>query len=150
MGARGSVQHASGDGEFEAFVAGAAARLLHAATLLTAEPTGANPTARALLREALARTYARWDRLRDDDPYAHARRELCAAYARTAWRRHHAGEGPLGGLPPRLRLVLVLRLYEGVAEETVAAQLGLSPERVRARYARALAALTAPRPRRAS
>ena len=33
--------------EFEAFVAGAAGRLLHAATLLTGEPPGGNPRARS-------------------------------------------------------------------------------------------------------
>ncbi|GGZ76647.1 sigma factor-like helix-turn-helix DNA-binding protein [Streptomyces subrutilus] len=122
--------------EFEAFVAGAAGRLLHAATLLTGDPQ----TARRLLAGALARTYADWRRLRGDDPYDFTRQELCAAFARTAWR-HHGGTGLLARLTPLQRLVLVLRLYEGVAEEVAAAQLGLPAERVRVLCDRAVAAM---------
>ncbi|MFD3663666.1 sigma factor-like helix-turn-helix DNA-binding protein [Streptomyces sp. NPDC058659] len=128
--------------EFEAFVAGAAGRLLHAATLLTAESRTANPHARALLSAALAHTYAVWARLRDEDPYDLTRRDLAARFARTAWR-HHGGRGPLAALGPQERLVVVLRLYEGVAEEQVAALLGLSEARVRAVCARSVAALRA-------
>ncbi|MFE4637922.1 sigma factor-like helix-turn-helix DNA-binding protein [Streptomyces sp. NPDC056773] len=142
--------------EFEAFVAGAAGRLLRVAILLTAEPAAASsahggadataaaeaPAARALLGGALARTYADWRRLRGDDPYDHTRQELCAAFARTG-RRHHGGSGVLGRLSPLERLVVVLRLYEGVAEEVTAAQLGLAPERVRALCDRAVAGLRA-------
>ncbi|WP_405489543.1 RNA polymerase [Streptomyces sp. NBC_00096] len=129
--------------EFEAFVAGAAGRLLRVAILLTAEPaTTAEdaPAARGLLGGALARTYANWRRLRGDDPYDYTRQELCAAFARTG-RRHHGGSGVLGPLGPLERLVVVLRLYEGVAEEVTAAQLGLAPERVRALCDRAVAGL---------
>ncbi|MGW1772829.1 sigma factor-like helix-turn-helix DNA-binding protein [Streptomyces sp. NPDC002104] len=130
--------------EFEAFVAGAAGRLLRVAILLTAEPAtpGAAeaPAARGLLGAALARTYANWRRLRGDDPYDHTRQELCAAFARTG-RRHHGGGGVLGRLSPLERLVVVLRLYEGVAEEVTAAQLGLAPDRVRALCARAVSEL---------
>ncbi|MFF3625527.1 sigma factor-like helix-turn-helix DNA-binding protein [Streptomyces sp. NPDC002467] len=121
--------------EFEAFVAGAAGRLLHVAILLTGEPEAA----RRLLAGALARTYADWRRLRGDDPYDFTRRELCTAFARTG--RHYRGAGLLAGLSPLERLVLVLRMYEGVAEEVTAAQLGLTPERVRSLYARAVAEL---------
>ncbi|WP_327254638.1 sigma factor-like helix-turn-helix DNA-binding protein [Streptomyces sp. NBC_01244] len=149
--------------EFEAFVAGAAGRLLRVAILLTAEPptatadTGADgpagapvpsdataaaeaPAARGLLGGALARTYANWRTLRGDDPYDYTRQELCAAFARTG-RRHHRGSGVLGRLAPLERLVVVLRLYEGVAEEVTAAQLGLAPERVRALCDRAVGEL---------
>ncbi|MFI5760044.1 RNA polymerase [Streptomyces sp. NPDC051563] len=129
--------------EFEAFVAGAAGRLLRVAILLTAEPAtppSEAPAARGLLGDALARTYANWRRLRGDDPYDHTRQELCAAFARTG-RRHHGGSGVLGRLGPLERLVVVLRLYEGVAEEVTAAQLGLAPERVRALCGRAVAEL---------
>ncbi|MCX5404998.1 RNA polymerase [Streptomyces sp. NBC_00335] len=161
--------------EFEAFVAGAAGRLLRVAILLTAEPATSTadarsdtrsgdpagdpagdqagapapsdtiaaaeaPAARGLLGGALARTYANWRRLRGDDPYDHTRQELCAAFARTG-RRHHGGSGVLGRLSPLERLVVVLRLYEGVAEEVTAAQLGLAPERVRALCDRAVAQL---------
>ncbi|MFF9569751.1 sigma factor-like helix-turn-helix DNA-binding protein [Streptomyces sp. NPDC014685] len=130
--------------EFEAFVAGAAGRLLHTATLLTTEPLrppGANPRARRMLTAALARTYAQWDRLRGEDPYDHARRELVVRFAHEVWRHHRSRGGPLDPLTPQERLVLVLRLYEGVAEEQAAALLGLPVERVRAICNRAVATM---------
>lgn len=158
----GAVDRRSGrDPEFEAFVAGAAGRLLHVAVLLTAEPlygapagasggtpgrtpaSTAAPAARRILAGALARTYAHWERLRGDDPYDHTRQELCAAYARTA-RRLPPGTGVLARLGPLERLVLVMRVYEGVAEEVTAAQLGLTPERVEAVCNRAVATMRAP------
>ncbi|MEU0476206.1 sigma factor-like helix-turn-helix DNA-binding protein [Streptomyces olivaceus] len=137
--------------EFEAFVAGAAGRLLHAATLLTAEPPDANPHARHLLALSLAHTYAAWDRLHGEDPYDRTRQYLATRFAREAWHRHGGlgrsrgrPAGPLGGLSPRERLILVLRLYEGVAEEQAAALLGLPPERVRTLCDRAVATLLRP------
>ncbi|MYR81106.1 RNA polymerase, partial [Streptomyces sp. SID5466] len=87
--------------EFEAFVAGAGGRLLHTATLLTGEPSqppGAYVRAEALLRAALSRTYADWDRLHGGDPYDRARRELALRFAREA-RRH---QRPRGGVLDRL------------------------------------------------
>lgn len=89
-------QQAGSYAEFEAFVAGAAGRLLYVAVLLTGEPEAA----RRLLAGALARTYANWLRLRGDDPYDFTRQELCAAFARTGWR-HHGGTGVLARLSPR-------------------------------------------------
>ncbi|MFJ9583077.1 sigma factor-like helix-turn-helix DNA-binding protein [Streptomyces acidicola] len=137
--------------EFEAFVAGAAGRLLHAATLLTAEPPADNPRARRLLTLALAHTYASWDRLRGEDPYDRTRQQLAVRFARGAWHRHGrfrpAPAGVLAGLSPQERLIVVLRLYEGVAEEQTAALLGLPVERVRTICARAMATLLHP-PRR--
>lgn len=140
--------------EFDAFVAGAAGRLLHAATLLTAEPPRANPHARRLLTLALAQTYASWDRLRGEDPYDRARQHLAVRFARSAWhqyggyggfgRSRPAPDGPLAGLAPQERLIVVLRLYEGVAEEQTAALLGLPTERVRTICARATATLLHP------
>lgn len=132
-----AVDHRAGPyAEFEAFVAGAAGRLLHVAILLT----GDAESARRLLAGALARTYADWRRLRGDDPYDFTRQELCAAFARTGWR-HHGGTGLLARLSPLERLVLVLRVYEGVADEVAAAQLGLPVERVRVLCNRAVAAM---------
>ncbi|KUF13072.1 sigma factor-like helix-turn-helix DNA-binding protein [Streptomyces silvensis] len=144
MRERQAVQQARRAREFEAFVAGAAGRLLHAATLLTGERPGADPRARALLTGALATTYASWDRLRGEDPYDRTRTALVVRFARSAWRRPRAHEGPLARLSPQERLVLVLRLYEGVAEEQTAALLGLPVERVRALSARAVAAVLRP------
>ncbi|MGW0731256.1 sigma factor-like helix-turn-helix DNA-binding protein [Streptomyces sp. NPDC002851] len=159
MRERSTVQQVRRAREFESFVAGAAGRLLHAATLLTGEPPGDNPRARRLLTAALARTYASWDQLRGEDPYDRTRQELAARFARAAWRSHRGrgrgrrgrgrgrgGDGVISRLSPQERLILVLRVHEGVAEEQTAAQLGLPVERVRAICARATAAaLSAPR-----
>ncbi|MEE1771514.1 sigma factor-like helix-turn-helix DNA-binding protein [Streptomyces sp. JV185] len=130
--------------EFETFVAGAAGRLLHTATLLTAEPMrppGANPRAQRLLTAALAHTYAQWDGLRGEDPYDRTRRELAARFAHEIWRHHRPRGGLLDSLTPQERLVLVLRLYEGVAEEQAAALIGVPVERVRAVCNRAVATM---------
>ncbi|MEV4431835.1 sigma factor-like helix-turn-helix DNA-binding protein [Streptomyces sp. NPDC049585] len=125
--------------EFDSFVGGAGGRLLHIALLLTGEPA----TAERLLTAALARTYAAWDRLRGEDPYERARTELVEAFARSG-RRHGKVPGALlGPLSPLQRVVLVLRLSEDVAEEKVAAVLGLPVERVRILCARAVRTLVA-------
>ncbi|GHF61780.1 DNA-directed RNA polymerase sigma-70 factor [Streptomyces mashuensis] len=130
--------------EFESFVGGAGGRLLHAALLLTGEPAERAGAAESLLTAALARTYAAWDALRGEDPYDRARQELVAAYLRTARRHRRPRGGALDRLAPYERLVVVLRLYEGVAEEQTAACLGLPAERVRALCARAVTALLSP------
>ncbi|MFI2644515.1 sigma factor-like helix-turn-helix DNA-binding protein [Streptomyces sp. NPDC018610] len=151
-------RQASGDArrarEFESFVSGAAGRLLHAATLLTAENPDDNPYARRLLTLALAHTYAYWDLPRDDDPYDRARRHLATRFAREVWhRRGLPGRarppltGALAVLTPQERLVVVLTLYDGLADEQAAALLGLSEERVRVIGGRAVATLSRP-PRR--
>lgn len=130
--------------EFEDFAAGAAGRLLHTATLLTAEPAhppGVNVRAERLLCAALARTYAGWDRLRGEDPYDRTRQDLATRFARRARHHHRPRGGLLERLTPQERLVLVLRLYEGVAEEQTAALLGLPADRVRAICTRAVTAL---------
>ncbi|MFD5568284.1 sigma factor-like helix-turn-helix DNA-binding protein [Streptomyces cadmiisoli] len=159
MRERQASQGARRDREFEAFVAGAAGRLLHTATLLTAEAPNANPRARRLLTLALAHTYACWDRLRGEDPYVRTRHHLALRFAHGAWH-HYAHRarlryaafgrarppvvGTLADLTPQERLVLVLRLYEGVAEEQTAALLGLPVERVRMLCDRATATLLHP------
>ncbi|MEV1046998.1 sigma factor-like helix-turn-helix DNA-binding protein [Streptomyces sp. NPDC049916] len=133
--------------EFEAFVAGAGGRLLHTATLLTAEPPeppGAYARAERLLCAALARTYASWSRTGGGDPYDLARRELALRFAREARRHRRSRGGVLGRLTPVERLVLVLRVYEEVGEEQTAALLGLPADRVRAVCARSVAALRSP------
>ncbi|WP_406284617.1 sigma factor-like helix-turn-helix DNA-binding protein [Streptomyces sp. NBC_00209] len=130
--------------DFESFVAGAAGRLLHTATLLTAEPadaSGAHPHARRLLTASLARTFADWERLRGEDPYNRTRQELAARFARETWRHHRPRGGLLDRLTPQERLVLVLRLYEGVPEEQTAALLGLPEGRVRAVCNRSVATM---------
>ncbi|MFI5551026.1 sigma factor-like helix-turn-helix DNA-binding protein [Streptomyces sp. NPDC051738] len=154
MGRRRAAQDARRAREFEAFVAGAAGRLLYAATLLTAEPPQDNPRARRLLTLSLAHTYACWERLRGEDPYDQARQYLATRFSRAAWHQYGGlgalgrfrprSYGPLARLAPQERLILVLRLYEGVAEEQVAALLGLPRERVRAICDRATATLLHP------
>ncbi|MER6975735.1 sigma factor-like helix-turn-helix DNA-binding protein [Streptomyces carpinensis] len=151
MRERQAFQGARRAREFEAFVAGAAGRLLHAATLLTAEAPNDNPRACRLLTLALAHTYACWDRLRGEDPYERARQHLAGRFAREAWHQHGGPgrgrsrlPGTLAALTPQERLVLVLRLYEGVAEEQAAALLGLPPERVRVICDRAITTLARP------
>lgn len=151
MRQRQAFQSARRAREFEAFVAGAAGRLLHAATLLTAEAPDDNPRARRLLTLALTHTYSTWDRLRGEDPYDRTRQYLATRFARAAWHQYggfvrsrpHPGS-PLAGLVPQERLILVLRLYEGVAEEQTAALLGLPTERVRTICDRATATLLHP------
>ncbi|MFB9464177.1 sigma factor-like helix-turn-helix DNA-binding protein [Streptomyces cinereospinus] len=155
MRARQASRGARRGREFEAFVAGAAGRLLHTATLLTAEAPDANPRARRLLTRALAHTYAAWGRLRGEDPYDRTRAYLALRFAHRARHRYgargRAGPAPgstLAHLTPRERLVLALRLYEGVAEEQTAALLGLPADRVRTLCDRATATLLhPPRPR---
>ncbi|MFF7334671.1 sigma factor-like helix-turn-helix DNA-binding protein [Streptomyces sp. NPDC090306] len=149
MRRRRADQEARRSREFEWFVAGAGGRLLHACTLLTAEAPDDNPRARRLLTTALAHTYASWDRLRGEDPYDHARQYLAARFAHGTWharlgRSRSRREGPLAALGPQERLVLVLRLYEGFAEEQTAALLGLPAERVRLVCDRATTALLHP------
>ncbi|MEV0266575.1 sigma factor-like helix-turn-helix DNA-binding protein [Streptomyces sp. NPDC050617] len=150
MGERQAARERRRAREFEAFVGGAGGRLLHAAALLTGEEEPHREAAERLLVAALARTYADWDRLRGEDPYDRTRQELAARFAHAAWHRRPARTGVLGRLSRQERLVLVLRLYEGVAEEQTAAQLGLPVERVRVLCTRAVAALrsTAPVPGR--
>ncbi|KKD05384.1 sigma factor-like helix-turn-helix DNA-binding protein [Streptomyces sp. WM6386] len=151
MRQRHASQEARRAREFKAFVAGAAGRLLHAATLLTAEAPDDNPRARRLLTLALAHTYACWDGLRGEDPYDRTRQYLATRFARGAWHQYGGLGGhrphpasPLAALAPQERLVLVLRLYEGVAEEQTAALLGLATERVRTICDRATATLLHP------
>ena len=65
---RGTAQETRRVRDFEAFVAGAGGRLLHTATLLTAETPDDNPRARRLLTHALAHTYARQANAAAADP----------------------------------------------------------------------------------
>ena len=151
-----TAQEARRAREFEAFVAGAGGRLLHTATLLTAEAPDDNPRARRLLTHALAHTYARWERLHGEDPYDRAREYLAVRFAHGTWHHWHLHgalplgraralpAGPLAPLSPQERLVLVLRLYEGVAAEQVAALLGLPTDKIHTLCDRASAALLRP------
>lgn len=137
MGERRAAAERLRAAEFQAFTAGAAGRLLHAAFLLTGDPAEAD----RLLCAALARTYADWHRLRAGDPYDYTRTELVRCFAHRPWWGRRPRRGPLARLSAQERLVIVLRLYEGIAEEQTAAQLGLPTDRVRAICLRATATL---------
>ena len=137
MGARQEIQESRRAREFEAFTAGAGGRLLHAATLLT----GDRSEGERLLEAALAGTFADWYRLRGEDPYARTRQEMAIRFARRYRRYRRPRGGRLDRLPPAERLALVLRVYEGVAEEQAAAQLGLPTERLRTLCLRAIATM---------
>ncbi|SNS52291.1 sigma factor-like helix-turn-helix DNA-binding protein [Actinacidiphila glaucinigra] len=136
MGERREAAERLREAEFEAFAAGAAGRLLHVAALLTGDRTEGTE----LLCAALSRTYADWFRMRGEDPYAFTRAEIVRRFAQRPWWRRPRG-GVLGTLNVRERLVIVLRLYEGIAEEQAAAQLGMPSERVRTITLRATAVL---------
>ncbi|MFD6418326.1 sigma factor-like helix-turn-helix DNA-binding protein [Streptomyces sp. NPDC060194] len=138
MRREGTTRQARNEREFALFVAGASGRLLHVATLLTAEPPAANPHARRLLLRALARTYATWGRVPGEDPYDRTRQDVALRFGHTAWRQRGCAGGLLAAVPPRERVVLVLRLAEGLPEEQTAAVLGLPVERVRVLCARAV------------
>ncbi|WP_340558471.1 sigma factor-like helix-turn-helix DNA-binding protein [Streptomyces sp. GSL17-111] len=141
MGTRRAAAVRRRDREFETFTAGAAGRLLHVAALLTGESRTHCPAAERLLTAALADTYATWDALRGEDPYACARTALATRFGASSWRHRRPCGGVLTRLGPRERLVLVLRLHEGLGEDQTAATLDLPPERVRALYAHALSTM---------
>lgn len=135
---RQAIRQRASAREFESFVGGAGGRLLRAATLLTGEDPLEAPRALRLVTAALAATFADWDRLRGEDPYDRARGEIAARFARTHWLGRRGRAGVLAPLTGRERLVLVLRLCEGVGDEQTAALLGLPVERVRGISARAV------------
>jgi hypothetical protein len=136
VGKRRTAAENRRDAEFAAFTAGAAGRLLHAATLLAGDPEAAD----RLLTATLAHVYANWFRMRAEDPYEQARSELVRRFAYRPWWQRPRG-GTLDRLSGQERLIVMMRFFEGVAEEQVAAQLGLPAERVRTICAHATATL---------
>ena len=95
---------ASHEAEFAEFFDVASPRLLSAAWLLTGEQHAAED----LVQEALARTYARWTRVRSGQPLAYARRVMANLHTDT-WRKQrrevvtdhlpeHGGEPAPAGL----------------------------------------------------
>jgi RNA polymerase sigma-70 factor (sigma-E family) len=149
-----------GDEEFRAFVLERYPSLLRSAQALT----GDRGIAEDLVQNALIRTYASWSRVsRADDPYAYTHRILFTSFSRMRRRRRveetlsasvdplpepRVGEvaaddrdqlrRALHALPPRYRAVLVLRFYEDLSVEEVAAVLGCPTGTVKTQTARAL------------
>jgi RNA polymerase sigma-70 factor (sigma-E family) len=124
-----------------------------------------------LVQEALIRLRAHWWRLaRNDDPVGYVRTTMARLHI-SAWRRRRrekptsdvpdrAGNDPgldridasgdearvwaaLAELPPRQRAVLVLRYYEHLTDEEIAATMGVSRGTVRSQASRALSKLRA-------
>jgi len=150
------------DEEFAAFMAAAVAPLGRTAWLLCGDAHQADE----LVQQALVRTYLAWDRAREGEPLAYARRVLANQRIST-WRRRRrevvlapallptgrvddAQEltaerdhlvRALALLTPRQRRVVVLRHIEGLTEREVADDLGISVGTVKSTASRSLRTL---------
>ncbi|MEO6513009.1 MAG: SigE family RNA polymerase sigma factor [Nocardioides sp.] len=158
------------DAEFEQLVRASWPTLSRAAYVLT----GSTHDAEDLLQGVLARTYARWSRVRRDDPVAYIRRALVNAYVDQWRRRRVISEQPtdqpperpapaeadrlarvddredlavrLALLSPRERAMVVLRYYFDRSEAEVAQVLGCSVGTVKSTCSRALGRLRVAEP----
>jgi RNA polymerase sigma-70 factor (sigma-E family) len=149
--------------EFQDFVQARWPSLVRYGYLLTGDRAMAEDVAQT----ALERTWRRWASIRSDRPDAYVRR----AMAREAISRHRArqrqvpeqpipdhlelagGDGAesraardvmrieLSRLPPRMRAVVVLRVWEDLPESQVAEILGCSTGSVKSQLSRAMARL---------
>lgn len=149
---------------FDAFVRARMPALLRFAHALTGDPH----TAADLVQDALERTGMRWSRLdRQGDPEAYVRRAILNGRT-SRWRklrRETLVDTPpdrticldppgrdetlwrlLATLPHRQRAVIVLRYYEDMSEEQIAATLGCAPGTVKSQASKALAKLRAAMP----
>ncbi|HEY1486009.1 MAG TPA: SigE family RNA polymerase sigma factor [Micromonosporaceae bacterium] len=134
--------------------------------------TGNSHDADDLVQEALIRLRGAWSRVdRRDDPTGYVRTTMARLHIST-WRRRRreflmssipettaedaaiadvqAGRGVdsevwrlLSTLPPRQRAVIVLRYYERMTDEEIAAALGISRVTIRSQASRALEKLRA-------
>ncbi|MGH3713465.1 MAG: SigE family RNA polymerase sigma factor [Micromonosporaceae bacterium] len=144
--------------DFADFMRGNADRLCRVAYLLT----GNRSRAEEMVRDALARTYRAWKRVRSDDAYAYTRKVLINLHTdwwRRRWREYSVAEVPdrsgvgdltsdaadrealataLRALTPRERAVIVLRYYLDLTEAQAAAELGISIGTVKSTAFRAL------------
>jgi RNA polymerase sigma-70 factor (sigma-E family) len=153
----------SSDEEFRAFVASTQRGLLRVALGLTLDVG----LAEDLVQTAYLRTYARWDRLRDQDAAAYARRIVVNEHT-DRWRRHKGRERltdevpeqsaydetpgvserdavlrALADLSPQERRVVVLRYLADLSETETAEQLGIPRGTVKSATHRAVAKLRA-------
>jgi RNA polymerase sigma-70 factor (sigma-E family) len=150
---------ASWDDEFTAFAEAASARLLNTAYLLC----GDWHTAEDLTQTTLGKVYAAWPRItRKDAVHAYAKRTLLNSFF-VDCRRTRRGEvlrrneelperaedmlatdlrltltDALATLPPKARAIVVLRYWEDMSVDQVAAHLGCSAGNVKSQSARAL------------
>ena len=150
------------DEEFADFMRQCATRLHRVAYLLTAD----SGQAEELTQDALARTYAAWRRIRNDDAYAYARRVMVNLHTdwwrARRWRerlvaqvpersggtdvavataQRHALARALQGLTRRERAVIVHRYFLDLTEQQTARELGVSVGTVKSTASRALAKL---------
>lgn len=148
--------------EFTEFAAGAAPRLRRTAFLLC----GDWHTAEDLTQITLARMFVSWRRItRQDAVYAYASRTLVNSYLSdrrrrrgrevlTGWLPETAAESQacelrmvmldaLATLPPKARVVVVMRYWADLSVEQVADLLGCSTGNVKSQSARALGKLRA-------
>jgi len=146
-----------GDVEFEDFVRARGAALVRYGYVLT----GNAEDAADLAQEALLKLSDNWSRVRNkDSPEAYVRTTMARQHI-SWWRRrrreHLTDEVPedvyhdkhsfgelwkeLATLPRKQRTVLVLRYYEDLPDEEIAAILGISRGTVRSQAFRALATL---------
>ena len=151
---------------YEEFVNCRLPALLRYALMLTGDPH----TAADVVQETMIRVHLKWRHVRRaDSPERYVRRMLTNAYCdwqRGSWLRRvtlkaaphepppvpdhadHSAERDhvwtlLAGLPRRQRAALVLRYYEGLADQEIADVLGCAVGTVRAHISRALATLRA-------
>jgi len=139
---------------FTEWATGAQRRLLRSAYLLT----GDLPAAEDLVQEALVKVALRWERLRDGRPTAYARTIVVRDHI-SRWRRSREQPTPtqadltavssdpdtalvvrraLGRLTPKQRAVVVLRHFDDLGVDEVAAILGVSAGTVKSQNAVAL------------
>lgn len=147
---------------FQDFVVQRWGSLVRYAYLLTGDAGHAED----LVQGVLERTWRRWERIRDDRPEAYVRTALArAAVSRFRARRARVREAALDGvaaagagaaadgtqeradadlvwaqlalLPPRMRAVVVLRVYEDLSVDEVARVLGCSTGTVKSTLSRA-------------
>jgi RNA polymerase sigma-70 factor (sigma-E family) len=146
---------------FEAFVAARSDDLLRVGFLLSADRGHAED----LLQTALLKAYRHWGRISGEDPYPYVRKVLVTSAA--SWRRRRTTQeivslpahdvpepdqsdalaerdvmaAALATLPPRMRVVLVLRYGEDLGEAATATALGCSVNTVKSQTTRGLARL---------
>lgn len=142
---------------FEDYVTGRGRALLRFAYVLCHDAD----LAQDLVQNALVKTHARWNRVEAPDAYVHRAiiNDFCS------WKRRRRelvtgnvpefsenDPGPedrdamwrlLAELPRQQRAVLVLRFYEGLADDAIGRALGCSEATVRSHASKALATLRA-------
>jgi RNA polymerase sigma-70 factor (sigma-E family) len=145
---------------FDEYVRTQQVALVRYAALLS----GSRAQGEDLVQEVLIRLYPRWEKLADPHPYV--RRSITNEFLswRRRWSTRHvhlveddsqwldipdawdSGPDPelwarLQALPGKQRAAVVLRYYEGLADDEIAAVLSCQPSTVRSQISRALSAL---------